>query len=224
MLRQTDKALSTPLPRVFDTEPTTGMPVPSAPAVMGTEHENVEDAVRTGTLHEIADQTGAKMEQEVLAPMEQWLRLFQVPLSSLLLLSNVSLSFTCSTADDRAGAMSIAARGWTFTTLPVCPRANSNNNKLCAHYNLIQGGLIMFSGRNDQYTQPRPVVRAVELSGSAGLPREAGHSGEASTGPGCRAPRLQQAGAEEGEEERERPGATRRAHHPDPIQRDHPQR
>jgi hypothetical protein len=77
MLRQTDKALSTPLPRVFDTEPATGKPVPSAPAVMGTEHENVEDAVRTGTLNDIADSTGAKMEQEVLAPMEQWLRLFQ---------------------------------------------------------------------------------------------------------------------------------------------------
>jgi len=78
MLRQTDKALSTPLPRVFDTEPTTGKPVPSAPAVMGTENENVEDAVRIGTLNEIAHQTGTKMEQEVLAPMEQWLRLFQV--------------------------------------------------------------------------------------------------------------------------------------------------
>jgi hypothetical protein len=77
MLRQTDKALSTPLPRVFDTEPTTGKPVPSAPAVMGTENENVEDAVRIGTLNEIAHQTGTKMEQEVLAPMEQWLRLFQ---------------------------------------------------------------------------------------------------------------------------------------------------
>ena len=78
MLRQTDKALSTPLPRVFDTDPTTGKPIPSAPAVMGTEQENVEDAVRTGTLNEIADQTGSKMELEVLAPMEQWLRLFQV--------------------------------------------------------------------------------------------------------------------------------------------------
>ena len=78
MLRQTDKALSTPLPRVFDTEPETGKPVPSAPAVMGTEQENVEEAVRTGTLNEIADQTGQKMELEVLAPMEQWLRLFQV--------------------------------------------------------------------------------------------------------------------------------------------------
>lgn len=81
MLKQTDKALSTPLPRVFDTEPSTGKPVPSAPAVMGTENENVEDGVRIGQLNEIADQTGAKMEQEVLAPMEQWLRLFQVNLS-----------------------------------------------------------------------------------------------------------------------------------------------
>ena len=82
MLRQTDKALSTPLPRVFDTEPTTGKPIPSAPAVMGTEHENVEEAVRTGTLNDIADQTSSKMELEVLAPMEQWLRLFQVLLKS----------------------------------------------------------------------------------------------------------------------------------------------
>lgn len=82
MLRQTDKALSTPLPRVFDTEPTTGKPIPSAPAVMGTEHENVEEAVRTGTLNEIADQTSMKMELEVLAPMEQWLRLFQVRFST----------------------------------------------------------------------------------------------------------------------------------------------
>ena len=78
MLKQTDKALSTPLPRVFDTEPSTGKPVPSAPAVMGTENENVEDGVRVGTLTALADETGEKMEHEVLAPMEQWLRLFQV--------------------------------------------------------------------------------------------------------------------------------------------------
>ena len=80
MLRQTGKALSTPLPRVYDTDPTTGKPIPSAPAVMGTEQENVEDAVRTEKLHDIADYTGQKMEMEVLAPMEQWLRLFQVRL------------------------------------------------------------------------------------------------------------------------------------------------
>ena len=78
MLKQTDKALSTPLPRVFDTEPSTGKPVPSAPAVMGTENENVEDGVHVGTLTAISEETGRKMEHEVLAPMEQWLRLFQV--------------------------------------------------------------------------------------------------------------------------------------------------
>lgn len=78
MLKQTERALTTPLPRVFDTEPGTGKPIPSAPAVMGTESENVEDGVRLGQLEEIANTTGFKLEQEVLAPMEQWLRLFQV--------------------------------------------------------------------------------------------------------------------------------------------------
>lgn len=77
MLKQTERALTTPLPRVFDTEPGTGKPIPSAPAVMGTEQENVEDGVRVGQLDEIANTTGYKLEQEVLAPMEQWLRLFQ---------------------------------------------------------------------------------------------------------------------------------------------------
>ena len=127
MLRQTDKALSTPLPRVFDTDPTTGKPMPSAPAVMGTEQENVEDAVRTGTLNEIADQTSSKMEMEVLAPMEQWLRLFQVCYFS----REPQPAFTATAASNRLQPLTFQPRGEAHCSL-ICMIGYAAPNKQAA--------------------------------------------------------------------------------------------
>ena len=106
MLLQTERALSQPLPRIYEFDPDqqkaapTSEPIPAAAQSLnrisgsGLGSQSGEDqGVRVSQLNPIAMTLTRRLEQEVIHPMDQWLKLHAVSTvcSRLLLAANLEL-------------------------------------------------------------------------------------------------------------------------------------
>lgn len=92
MLLQTERALSTPLPRIYEYDPDqqkaapTSEPIPAAAQSLTrlsgdsrlSGAQSQEQGVRVSQLNPIALTLTRRLENEVIHPMDQWLKLHQV--------------------------------------------------------------------------------------------------------------------------------------------------